>query len=499
MWYEGLYPEQRTIADGIIKKGNVALFAQQGTGKTHIVLAVIEKFCPRLSLIVAPLTGIEITWQTRLSQLSGTVICRNFEELHSTLATSQAPECVVLLVHFQLFSKLSKKLARLAWDLAVIDESQGLKDRASGQSRAARRLRDAAAMRIALSGTPIDESPIDVWAQMRFVNHSVLGENWLTFAERFCEKAGYKGKQWVFRNEMMDQFLSILKPHIYRLTNEFMDLPPMTIYLIPVMLLGAQSRSYLEMETKGIVTLPDGSRTIARLPVTNKVKREQITGGFVINEDNESIRVGSAKERKLSALVDKIKDRPVVVFCQFLHEIDPVYDILTRSMKSVAVLYGEIRDKKNDKRRTKLLQDFQAGHIDGLICQMRTGGVSIDLTRSNTLIMYSTNHSFIDYEQILFRFHRGGQTKPVSVYVLYAINTVDEEKLEVLRNKHSTSYRVVSAFEGASNGKESEEDGRQEKGGQVKRQAAEKRNQIRRATTGQAHGRRGRNRSFAAS
>src|SRR5205807_1251628 len=99
---------------------------------------------------------------------------------------------LVLLLHMEAFSKVSKRMQRREWDLVIIDESQRLKARASGFSRAARRLRNQARRRLALSGTPIDDSPIDIFGQMRFADHTVLGEDFLTFAEKFCHRGGFK-------------------------------------------------------------------------------------------------------------------------------------------------------------------------------------------------------------------------------------------------------------------------------------------------------------------
>jgi len=205
-WYHRLLPEQKDAADFVIKEGCVGLFSQQRTGKTFISMAVLEKLHWPTVLIVAPLTAVDLVWVTALQQ-SPYLICRNREELKG------ASGPVALVVHWQLFTKTSKQLAKLPWQVLIIDESQGLKNRNSLQSRAARRFRDAVPRRIALSGTPIDESEIDVWSQMRFIDHTVLGEDWTPFAEEYCYKAGFMGHEWRFNKDKQRQFLDKLSIH----------------------------------------------------------------------------------------------------------------------------------------------------------------------------------------------------------------------------------------------------------------------------------------------
>lgn len=437
-WYDGLYDEQRHAADFIVDQiidgGGVALFSQQGTGKTHITLAILERLEPKLALIVAPLTSLDITWSDRLRTLPG-MLLRSPQELTGSLGAK------TLLIHPELLVKHAKRLSTLAWDIVIIDESQGIKDRNSLRSRAARRFRNAR-RRLALSGTPIDESQIDVWAQMRFVDHTVFGENWLDFAGEYCRKAGYMGKEWKFNKNKHEQFLKALGSRIYRLSIDFMKLKPLNLIPVPVVMLGDQARIYEEMSRHSIVTV-DGHKITAPLAITRDVKKSQITGGFILDEDGNSFRVGYAKERKLKWLIQRL-ERPVVIFCQFLSELDDIVLKFRLLGLKVASLRGTI---KGDER-TQTIKDFQAGQYDMIVCQLRTGGVSIELSRSNNLVFYSFNHSYIDFEQVISRLHRGGQTREVNAWLLYCVGTIDEEKIDVVKSKKLVATKVLSPFEG---------------------------------------------------
>lgn len=430
-WFEKLLPEQKTAFEFIMARPGVALFAQQGTGKTWISVAVLEALRPKLALIVAPLTALDLTWQPVLETLPGTV-CRDFDTLRRLSGTR------TMLIHSELFTKLAKKLSLLDWDIVIVDESQGYKDRNSARSRALRRFRHAR-KRLALSGTPIDDSQIDVWAQMRFVDCNVFGENWGDFAEEFCDKKGFMGKVFVFKERKHKQFLELLEDHIIRLSIDIMHLEPLSVQAVPVPMFGRQARLYRKMEEDSYLKIGRHEIT-APLEITKRRKLEQITGGVVFTDDEESIPTGEAKERKLRWLVGKLK-KPIVVFCLFIHEIEIISRVLNGLGLKTVALHGRVK-----QGRAKIVQDFAAGKYDAIICQTRTGGVSISFTRSSNLVVYSMNESYIDFDQVIFRLHRGGQLKAVDVFILYCTDSIDEEKLNTIKRKSDIAVSVLSHF-----------------------------------------------------
>lgn len=445
-WIERLFPEQRPAFEFVCSHAGTLLTSETGTGKTYVTLGALERLNPQLTLLVVPLTSLDVIWYPKLATLEGVQVVRTWKELRATRlkrpVSSPGQLRTLLLLHFQAFASLSRRLARLPWEMVVIDEAQGLKARNSGWSRAARRFRHVP-RRLALTATPLDESPIDIWAQLRFVDHTIFGEDFIPFAERYCRRGGYKNKKWVFRRDKLPQFLQACQSSVFRLTKQFLNLPPLKIHLIPTQLLGRQRFLYEELNIHGII---DNPNVTAPLAVTKQVKLEQMTGGLVIDDIGHSVHIGSAKKRKLMSLIPDLQP-PIVVFCKYLHEI-PVIDAALRGrFKHVAELHGKIKDKGTEKVRTNLINSFQSGNIDALICQVRTGGVSIEFTRSSTLIFYSMNFSLIDFEQIIGRFHRGGQENEVDIFIIHCIDTVDMEIISAIERKQSTFYEVVTAFE----------------------------------------------------
>jgi SNF2 family DNA or RNA helicase len=438
MWIEKLYPEQRPAFEFVCSRAGAIILGDTAVGKTFISLAAIEYLRPRLLMIVAPLTSLDITWAPKLTTLHDYVFCRDLESIRQVIKTTAGLFNGVLLIHFQLFAKLAKQLERVLWDMVIIDESQGIKDRGSDQSRAARRMRHAK-RRLALSATPLDKSPIDIWAQMRFIDPDVLGLEFARFKAEYCYMGGFKDREVKFHRHKLPELLQKLEPYVFRLEKRFLQLKPLHIHPVPVEMLGRQRQLYNAMSEHGIIELSHVTIP-APLAVTRQAKLEQITGGTIKDLDERSHIVGMAKARRLRTLTKRL-GTPLVVFCKYLAEI-PLIEAALPQGDRVEVLTGAVVG--ND--RTQLINDFQAGKVDYLICQMRTGGVSIELTAAANMVFYSMNFSLIDFTQVIGRLHRGSQTSEVNIYILYASNSVDEKIIREIEEKKDLFFSVVDHF-----------------------------------------------------
>lgn len=443
-WLNALYEDQvgasAFLIENLLAHRGVGLLSDPGTGKTVVSMAVIQYFMPKRLLIVAPLTSLEVTWAKRLRTIYGTIVN----------SVSEYTGEGVLLIGYEHFrtAKNIKKIIKMDFDFALFDESQGLKHRGSNQSRAVRRLRMRVPQRMILSGTPIDESPIDMWGQMRFIAPEVLGDVWSPprdhrkykgpyFEEEFCRKCGFMGYQREFIPEKLPEFLDRISPHLYRLTNDMEEAEIIPVYCD---LDEEQRVVYDQMEEHGIVKV-DGKKSKAGLKPVRDLRCFQITGGSLKMDDGSTLIVGHSKQKALAQLLARV-DRPVV-FCRFLPELDDAMDVLRRDFDNVRYLDGSVKDKKQNKRRTQLIEDFQARKIGALAVQARTGGVSIEFTATHELVFYSMGYSYIDFKQIIARFRRYGQEKRVKVFLIIARDTIDEEPMKRIVSKGETVEPIM--------------------------------------------------------
>ena len=427
--------QKKAVAFALSQKG-VGLFCDPRTGKTWIALAVVEQLQPQNVLAVVPLTNKQTTWAKWAGKLlPNYTICLTLEEFRS------APKPRMLLAHYEWLPRIIKKLVRVPWNLVILDESQRIKARASRQSRNLRRLRHAD-RRLALSGTPMDDSEIDLWGQMRFIEPRALSERWSDFDHEFLKPDGYMGYGRKFRKEKSEEFNARIKPFCLRVTRDEAGIPEPTMIWCPVMLLGDQRRLYERLERDWIMTI-NGAKIKTTIELTKRAKLQQLVNGFVFDDDGTAHPVGEAKLRKLRYLLKRRLEPPVIIFCQYLPEVLMIEEACRELSDNVATLTGAIKDKRGKRDRSNLIEAFQSGSIDYLICQQKTGGVGIDLYRSRNAIFYSFGHSYIDFDQAKSRMDVAGENAPI-IFLIYASYTIDEDKREAVLFKRSITEVVLN-------------------------------------------------------
>jgi superfamily II DNA or RNA helicase len=359
----------------------------------------------------------------------------------------------ILLINYEALGKKVTKSKKLVdrfndfgFDMVIYDEVQKNKARNSANSRYARRLRNVP-YRLGLSGTPMDATPNDLWAVMRFIDYRVLGLQWGEYSRFFTKPAGYMGYKRKFNVRLHDVYVARIKPFVYRVTKQEAGIEPAVVKYVPVEMGRYQQRKYDELEADMMVDVR-GEIITTPLKIVQIGKLQQITGGYLIDEEQELHRIGRAKQERLEQLLDKY-DGPLVIFCKYSHEVEECRKVASKYFHRVEVLTGKVKDKlykrKPDSlRRTKLLEAFQRGEIDVLVAQQRTGGVGVDMYRARLAIVYSCNHSFIDFDQMTSRLDFMGQTEQAKFLVLYVPNTIDADIRSAIKLKTSVTTATLN-------------------------------------------------------
>jgi SNF2 family DNA or RNA helicase len=433
------------------------LYFEQGVGKTWIAGGLFEALSvPPLEftcLCVVPLTNLETTWIKFLSEhLPYIQICRSLDEFKDGAGGSR-----ILLLHYEAVKPIIKKLRKITFTNITFDEAHRLKNRTTQQGRMARGLK--AATKLILTGTPMDEQPIDLWSQFAFLRPELLGP-WKEFEAKFLEpleeEISFKGVRkgsfkWIrlirklmiakkrrkFDYSKLDEFLAIIRPYSYHVSSaDVLSLPELKLTPFPVILRGEQRRAYEQMDLTSVLRFSDGGILTAPLKVVKNGRLHQICGGFVPDDDGKLHEVGRAKIRKVMYLI-KYLTKPIVIFCRYIEEVAALKTLVAAQGYRVRHIIGQ-----NRKDRSQIIEAFQNGKIEILINQIRTGGIGIDLFAARHGIIYSMGHSSIDFNQAFKRLHRRGQENNVEIFLLYAKNTIDEDILSDVNRKSSRVKQV---------------------------------------------------------
>jgi superfamily II DNA or RNA helicase len=435
MLHTELRDYQRRAAQAALSFDGFAIFCEQRTGKTLIAISVIAHRKPKELLIVCPKAAIR-EWD---------------EQLDRHLAVRWP--CHVQIMNYEEVVKNRKKLERWASkvkkDLMIVcDESHRLKNPHSKQSRALRSLGRRAKYRLALTGTPISQGYQDAWAQFDFIDRTVFGR-WSSrrdeetdelleegFKDRYLRYGGFKNKKVVGYNRE-EEFLEKFHSRSYRVTLREARTKPLRIRRVKVpVLLEPRTRKLYRTLEKTLRVEANRVKIRVKSMMNAVMKLQQLSGGFLIQNDWGLPRtVEQVSSEKLNALgeliLGELSQSKLVVVCRFIHEVEAVEARLQGYFLSTKrVMGGEPFDGKF--------------HCDAIVMQIQSG-IAVDMSEADAIVFYSTDYSYLNYEQARFRIL--SYDKPqATYYYLLAQDTVDLQIYEAVTRKKKIADVVCDHY-----------------------------------------------------
>ncbi len=378
-------------------------------------------------------------------------------------AARQGPAVIIVNYESAYREPLSSWLKAQRWDLLIMDESHRIKSPSGRVSRWTSQVADRSARRLALTGTPMPHSPLDIYAQYRAVDKNVFGVSYQEFKTRYAEfeivgnrvaQVGDDGAetqrlvQAVAGYKNLDELNRKFYGLAFRVTAaETMDLPG-AIETYTHVNLGAKARKlYDEMALKFRAELDSGEIVTAANALVRLMRFQQLTSGFAVTGEGKTIEVDDAKIKALSDILEDLPRRePVVVFARFQNDLDAI----ARTARKMKRPHFEISG------RVKSLEEWRdQGGV--LAVQIQAGGLGLDLTAARYCVYYSLGFSLGDYLQSIARLHRPGQTSLVDYIHLTAARSIDEIIVGALADKEDVINRILET-RGLTNGSLTQDD-----------------------------------------
>lgn len=397
-------------------KTKVAIDALQNSGAKRILIA-----CP---LAVVPAWGDEFRKHTvernqfRVALLDEGSIQERQARAARTWAISQRPVQVTVINYQAIWREPFRTWAlNQQWDVVIADESHRLKTAGGKASSFFKTLGRRTDYRIGLTGTPMPHSPLDLYAQARFIDDRVFGTRKEAFLSRYTFRGGFTGYQiigWQNLEELNEKFYELA----FRVPANELDLPEEVDARRYTRLESSASKIYKELQREFIVGVRNKT-IVAPNALVKQLRLQQIAGGWVRDTDGDYHHVSNAK---LDLLEDLLTDAPVdeslVIVCRFREEIAAIRKLLHRIRRP----NGELSGTRNDLAR------WQDGKTLDLVVQIQAGSEGIDLTRSRYTIFYSPGVSLGAYQQMRSRTTRPNQTRPQTTFIHLIVRGTEDER-----------------------------------------------------------------------
>ena len=398
---------------------------EMGLGKTLQTLAFIQTLSTRRVLIVCP-TSLVFNWVAEARKFTPglKVLALNGPERDTLFG--QIPEHEVVITSYALIRRDAERYRGIDFDLVVLDEAQHIKNRQTQNAQAVKSIR--ARHRLVLTGTPLENSVLDLWSIFDFLMPGYLGAA-QDFRDRY-ELPITRHKDAGAQARLARR----LRPFILRrLKRDVAPELPARLEQIAYCELSQEQRVLYQQvldATRREVLQADETAQTRMLVLNSLLRLRQICCDLRLLKLDEATDA-SGKVEMFGELLDEAIDggHRVLVFSQFVSMLK----LLEERLRAAEVEYCYLDGSTSN--RGEVVGRFQASSIPVFLISLKAGGVGLNLAGADTVIHFDPWWNPAVEDQATDRAHRIGQTRVVTSYKLITRGTVEEKILNLQQRK----------------------------------------------------------------
>lgn len=426
---------QLEVQQRILDNQALLVALRMGAGKTPITLLALkellhERFEIAKVLVVAPKRVAELVWHTEAAKWDQTKDLRVQRVLGTEPRRVQAlaNPAEIYVINRENFTWLVERFDGVwPFDCVVIDENRGFKDRASKSWQALKHVRGDIKRLYILSGTPTPNSLLELWPQISILDRGKrLGISISAYRDKWFipdRKNGHVVYSWQIREGAAEKIHAAVQDIMVSVESGIV-LPSLTYNEV---LVTFDMSRYDEMK-KNMIS--DSVVAVSAGVLAGKLA--QMANGAVYDDDRCVHRIHDAKLDALEDIVDQ--GEPVLCFTSYQHDQRRIL----KRFPNAKVFDGEAS-----------LKAWQRGEIELLLMHPASGGHGVDGLQlgGSVAVWFGLPFSLDLYEQANARLHRTGQQRSVTIHHLIALDTIDQEIMDVLANKGDLQRALLKAVE----------------------------------------------------
>ena len=461
------YEHQAAILGQSWSHTNWAWLMEMGTGKSKVCIdnaaMLFEKEYIDTLIVIAP-KGVYRNWANLEipahlpDRISSDIVVwnpantkSNRQTLISFLEPSSSLKVFLMNVEALSTSKGKKYLEALlqkSTSLLAVDESTTIKSPKAKRTKTLIKLGSLAKYRRILTGFPVTQSPLDLWAQCRFMDKTLLGDcgdNFFQFQYRYAvmkkSSVGTHTFNRVVGYRDLERLSELLKKFSSRITKEeCLDLPDKVYLQRTVSLTPDQTRIYSELKEFALANLDNGEFMTAPNVMTQLLRMQQVLSGHTKTDYGELVEIKDNRLDELVSCLEEIEGK-AIIWSRFRYDIVRIKNALNKKYGNGRAVdyFGDT----SDDDRVEAVNRFQNGDALFFVGNPQTGGYGLTLTAAQNVIYFSNSFDLAVRMQSEDRAHRIGQRNTVTYVDLIAEGTIDEKIVKSLRAKLNIASQVM--------------------------------------------------------
>lgn len=347
--------------------------------------------------------------------------------------------------------QVAEKFALSYRCMIVGDESTQWKNVQAARTKAALKLGRFAKYKRIATGSPIANSPLDLYGQCSFLGFKCLGfSSYYAFRAHYANlivmSCGQRSFKKVVGYKNLDELTDRLKTFAFIIyKKDCLDLPDKIYETYNVELSPEQKKMYEDLKKRSVAEIDGGGIIAPTIVLTKLLRLHQIVCGIAVDESTK--RSTEIPSNRMQALLDILEETggKVIIWANYRPNIQGIEKKLKELYgdDSTCSYYGDTTSDER-KRAEELFQDTESP-LRFFVGNSQTGGFGITLTAASTVVYFSNNYNPLYRQQSEDRCHRIGQKKSVTYIDLVCPKTVDEKIITALKDKKSLADLIVQS------------------------------------------------------
>jgi superfamily II DNA or RNA helicase len=421
--------------------GRAVLADDMGLGKTIQGIGVAEFLARYASikrvLIVCP-ASVKTQWSIEIRRFcnrSSQMILGSTDDRFSQYHNDE----FYTICNYEQILRDLEAIEKIKWDLIILDEGQRIKNWEAKTSQTIKALRSRFAL--VLSGTPLENRLDELYSVVEFIDNRRLGPDF--FFQNQFRISDEKGMILGYKN--LDTLRKMLRPVLLRRTRNsvMQQLPPRTTEIVRIIpteeqldIHGVNMRTIQMILDKPYISEMD----LLRLQKALLICRMVADSTFLVTKTEPAF---SSKLDQLKELLPRLASedgRKIILFSEWTTMLDIIEkEILKPNKYSHVRLDGSVPQKM----RQGLVNTFQNDDKCIFFIASNAGATGLNLQAANTIVNVDLPWNPAILEQRIGRAHRMGQKRPVQVYLMVTVGTIEEKMLTTLALKQDLSRAAL--------------------------------------------------------
>lgn len=442
-----LFEHQIPAVDKMMPTRVGALFMDMGTGKTRTAIELVYRRRARIDRVVwfCPVSLKETIRQeiVKHTDAGPADICVFDDRTNQRNLPAGAFWYIIGLESISGSNRVTLAARSLITEqtMVIVDESSYIKGHRSRRTERITAMSERARYRLLLTGTPLSQGVVDLYAQMRFLSPAILGYgSFYSFAANHLEYSEkYPGK--IVQAHNTAHLAAKIQPYVYQVTKDECLTLPWKLYDARYYHLSEEQQEAYWQAKMEFLPLLEETRDFLQPYVLFQLftALQEIVSGFW----NRQGVLLEYPHKRIETLLDVIaslpEDAKVIIWCKFQYSVRQIVNALAAQYgeDSIAQHHGGMATRQ---RSAALAQWRDAGRF--MVATQATGGHGLTLTEAHHAVFYENGFKYSERIQAEDRIHRIGQDQRCLYVDLVAVKSIDERIQQALSKKAN----VVESF-----------------------------------------------------